>query len=298
MDYYIKNKDVNNINIFSSLNECLKYVSSYDTIYIECDLYEKVYIKIPNLTIIGINKPTIFYDAYHGMIIKKEHGGGGIKTYGTTGSATFTVLKEALNFHMENIIIKNSYLRKYEDIHTQNVAFKTESINGLYKNVDFISTQDTLYIDNNDNLIDNCYIEGDVDFVFGCGNAIIKDSKIRLLKVLKSNAYICAPDTYISNDYGFLFYNCDFLCQEDNEKYLGRPWYPSGAKEEVRPKVMFMTSRFVGNINMHMITMHKGDPSNYELYISNCWYNDNLINSTNEKIDNKYLKYLNKIIGE
>lgn len=301
MDYYIRKDNINNINIFSSLNECLNFVSSFDTIYVECDLYEKVYIKKPNLTIIGINKPTIFYDAYHGMIMKKEHGGNGIKLYGTTGSSTFTVFSEAYNFHMENIKIKNSYFRKKEDIHTQNVAFKTESINGFYKNVSFISTQDTLYIDNNDNFFDDCYIEGDVDFIFGSGNALIKDCKIKLLKVLDSNCYICAPNTYISNDYGFLFYNCIFVCLEDNNKYLGRPWYPSGAKEEVSPKVMFMDSKFLGNINLHMIQMHKKDPNNYNCYISNCNYNEQIINDTNDNIKEKYLKYLkylNKFLGE
>lgn len=269
--------------IVSDIKEALDKAKAYDIIYLYDDFYfGKYYIVTPNLTIIGIDKPVISYDARNGMVVRDCDGGDGIKTYGTTGSASVTVKPDAINLRIENVVIKNDYHRKKGDKGTQNVAFKTEATGGVYVNVDFISEQDTLYIDNDDNYFDSCYIEGDVDFIFGSGCALINNSVIKMIQVLDSNAYLCAPDTYVSRKFGFIFSNCDILSVGDNKKYLGRAWYPSGALEPVCPKALFYKCKFPSDLDPKIITMHEGDPTNFVYYIHDCIQNGSLIDNTND----------------
>lgn len=61
-----------------------------------------------------------------------------------------------------------------------------------------------------------------------------------MLQILDSNAYLCAPDTYASSKYGFIFANTRVISSGNNKKYLGRAWYPGGAKEMVIPVYYFI----------------------------------------------------------
>lgn len=291
---YINNDMVN----YKTLKEVFSLVKPNDEVYLLDDYYfEKVYLNVPNVKLIGNdNYPVIDYDAYHGLIIREIDGGDGVKTYGTTGSSTFTVLENASNFYMTKVTVKNSYIRKLNDKGTQNVAFKTSAKNGKYIDVKFIGAQDTLYIDECDNLFDNCYVEGDVDFIFGSGDAVIKNSTIKMLKILKSNAYLCAPDTYVKNKYGFVFYNCKVLSEEGNLKYLGRAWYPGGALYEVKPMVMFMNVSFPADVELKLITMHENDPVNFVYYLKDVTQNGQTIsNYSDGEIDKYYREYVNRL---
>ena len=131
-----------------SLYEALFIAHENDVIILEDKVYfEKIKITTSNLTIIGTNNSTIEYDDYHARIIPQNLGGDGIKKYGTTGSATFTVKEEAVNFKAEGITFKNSHKRTIGINGGQAVAFKSESSGLRIKNCKFISDQDTLYVD-------------------------------------------------------------------------------------------------------------------------------------------------------
>ena len=72
----------------------------------------------------------------------------------------------------------------------------------------------------------NCYICGDVDFIFGSAAAYFEDCEIFSLK---RNAEICgyvtAPSTPESKRFGYIFNNCRFTSDCPPESvYLGRPW--------------------------------------------------------------------------
>lgn len=291
-----KNKEYNGTIALNNLKEALEIAQPFDEIYlIDEAYYGKFYIKTPNLKIIGnCSYPKITYDAYHGLLVRDEDGGDGSKVYGTTGSSTLTVLPEAHHLYMEYVCVENSHKRVLNVKNQQNVAFKTEASDGQFYKVRFIGTQDTLYIEGNNNSFKQCFIEGDVDFIFGPADALIYDSEIKMLKVLDNNAYLCAPNTYFFNQYGLVFYNNVVTGIEGNKKYLGRAWYPGGALYEVRPRVMFMNTSFNLDINLELITMHAGDPTNYSYFLSSC---DNLgqkINNSTSSIDSYYLDYVKK----
>lgn len=78
----------------------------------------------------------------------------------------------------------------------------------------------------------NCYIEGDVDFIFGGGMALFQNcvlySKCRPQNQTDAGhiqGYITAPSTPQAQEYGYLFSECQFLsdCPPDSV-YLSRPW--------------------------------------------------------------------------
>lgn len=295
MRYYVDKTGTNNKNeiYLNSFFEALSLAKPYDEIVLCGEVYYgKFYIKTPNLTITGINKPTIHYDARNGETIRECDGGDGVKTYGTTGSASVTVLPDAKDLKISNVRIKNSYIRDPLKKNNQNVAFKTSAKGGRYFNIDFIGSQDTLYIDESDNIFDSCYIEGDVDFIFGSGDAIIKNSVINMLEINNSKAYLCAPNTYTDNKYGFVFYNCYVRTQGENEKYLGRAWYPSGALRPVKPRCVFYKCHIPKNVSLRMITMHEGDPVNFECYTYCIYQDDKVLYAKEDNILNYYINYL------
>ncbi len=77
--------------------------------------------------------------------------------------------------------------------------------------------------------LENCYIEGDVDFIFGGGEAIFDNCTIHSLnRNDKINGYVTAPSTCASKN-GFTFYRCQLTGDASEESvYLGRPWRPYG----------------------------------------------------------------------
>ena len=72
-------------------------------------------------------------------------------------------------------------------------------------NVDLYSFQDTLQI-NGQAYVQNCYIEGDVDFMWGTGPSFFENCE---LKSLRNNGYFTQIRNPISN-HGYVFKNCIF----------------------------------------------------------------------------------------
>lgn len=273
--------DLKEMNIL--LAEAVLLAKEGDTILLEDKTYyEKIKITQKGLTLLGRKNSRIAFDAYHGAIIPEVMGGDGVKRFGTTGSATFTVLEGADGFTAKNITFLN-YFKRNGTKNGQAVAFKSE-INGLrIENCRFISEQDTLYVDyGKDNLIVNSYIEGDVDFIFGSANCVFSGCEI-VANPIYGKAYFLAPDTFCSNTEGFIFRNCDFRVVSDAKVYLGRAWFPSGARESVYPRATLQNCRLSGNIEMDLIQMHEQDLRSYELKIENCSLNQRLISSRDRK---------------
>lgn len=107
----------------------------------------------------------------------------------------------------------------------------------VFRHVRFLGNQDTLYV-NSASTADigrayfrDCYIEGDVDSIFGRGTAVFDRSEIRALSRGSdtNNGYVTAASTMISNRYGFLIYRSRLTTNAPaGTVYLGRPWHPSG----------------------------------------------------------------------
>lgn len=255
-----------NIYAINTLKEALDKASCGDVIYLEDRIYyEKIVIEVPNLTIIGKKNSKISYNVSHGTLIP-----GTNKKYGTTGSASVLVKDNATGFTAINVTFENNF-DSVGQKNAQAVALKIECNNSKLDSCKILGKQDTLYIDyGKNNLVKNCYIEGDVDFIFGSADCTFENCIIKALKTEKNVAYFTAPSTYINNQEGFNFKNCTFICDKDLDCYLGRPWFPGGALMPVYPKVKFINCKLDENIKLYLKKMHENDSSSYIFGIENC----------------------------
>lgn len=75
----------------------------------------------------------------------------------------------------------------------------------------------------------NCYICGNVDFIFGSATAYFEGCQIESLGHGHENTvqgYVTAASTPEGQTYGYVFKNCDLISNEcpEGTVYLGRPW--------------------------------------------------------------------------
>jgi len=80
----------------------------------------------------------------------------------------------------------------------------------------------------------DCLIEGTVDFIFGCGEAVFEDCEIRSLADARGVGYAAAPAHALEQAAGFTFRQCRFTAAEGVEPgsiYLARPWRDYGLCE-------------------------------------------------------------------
>jgi pectate lyase len=158
-------------------------------------------------------------------------------TYGTSGSATVTI--SGHDFEARNLTFENSFDEKgHPEIKSQQaVAVKTQADRLVFDNVRFIGNQDTLYVNSPAvgaaarHYFRGCYIEGDVDFIFGRGTAVFDRCVIRALSrgSATNNGYVTAASTPDTQKYGFLITRSTILSDApDQSFYLGRPWHPGG----------------------------------------------------------------------
>ncbi|MER5180604.1 pectinesterase family protein [Streptomyces sp. NPDC002896] len=162
--------------------------------------------------------------------------GGG--TYGTTGSATTTV--QADGFTARWITFANDWLRADhpEITGTQAVAIKAMGDRSAFHHCRFLGHQDTLYADSiardvfARQYFRNCYVEGDVDFVFGRATAVFERCRFHTLDRTDlagaPYGFVFAPSTAGANPRGYLVTRSQVTSEAPDEYYkLARPWVPS-----------------------------------------------------------------------
>ncbi|MFC8722433.1 pectinesterase family protein [Kitasatospora sp. NPDC057198] len=162
--------------------------------------------------------------------------GGG--TYGTTGSATFTV--QADGFTAADATFANDWLRADHPgwTGTQAVAVKATGDRTAFLRCRFLGHQDTLYADSASlgsfarQYYGRCYVEGDVDFVFGRATAVLDRCELRTLARTDLDSvpqgFVFAPSTARADPRGFLATRCAFTSTAPAGAFrLARPWVPS-----------------------------------------------------------------------
>ncbi|MES5822729.1 pectinesterase family protein [Streptomyces sp. RG80] len=175
----------------------------------------------------------IVYDNAAGT--PKPDGSG---TYGTTGSAT-TLVRPA-GFTARWITFANDWLRADHPgvSGTQAVAIKVLGDRSAFHHCRFLGHQDTLYADSAALTVfarqyfAHCYVEGDVDFVFGRGTAVFEHCHFRTLtRTDLSGApygFVFAPSTAGANPLGYLVTRSRVSSEAPDAYYkLARPWVPS-----------------------------------------------------------------------
>nr|WSX74818.1 pectinesterase family protein [Streptomyces sp. NBC_00899] len=159
-------------------------------------------------------------------------------TYGTSGSATVTTQAEGLT--VRHITFANDWLRAdHPDITgTQAVAVKVQGDRSAFHRCRFLGHQDTLYADTlaadvlARQYFEDCYAEGDVDFVFGRATAVFDRCRFRTLDRTDLAAppygFVFAPSTTAADPHGFLATRCRITSAAPGAAYkLARPWVPS-----------------------------------------------------------------------
>lgn len=212
------------------------------------DYYEKVYINVPNVKLIGTNEKKVGADesGNNGAVIwfdnlagEKDPSGNDI---GTFSSYSVRVGTGALDFEARNITFKNkynthalyaqseSYLQeKFGNKNTQAVALRVDSSSAEFYNCKMTGYHDTLHIEGGNHYYEGCWIEGHTDYIFG------NDSNTYFYKChiysigagsASNGGYVVAnrPST---TKYICVFNECDFDADPntvDGTVALGRPW--------------------------------------------------------------------------
>jgi pectinesterase len=154
--------------------------------------------------------------------------------HGTSDSSTFIVATRA--FQAANLTIANDFAEPSGQSSVQAPALTAQADQLVFQNVRFLGNQDTLQIKSTSvttvarSYFMDCYIEGDVDFIFGRGTAVFDGCTIKYLTDRKTGSTIFAPSTESSNPFGILVIKSQIgSASGSNSTYLGRAWDDSSA---------------------------------------------------------------------
>ena len=253
---------------------------------------EKVYIEIPNVSLVN-EDPTktvsIDYNAYNEL---KSASGVSWSTY---GSSSVTVREEASNFKAENITFRNTSFMDSNEYNNcpagskQACAIVVDADKSVFNNCTFFGLQDTLYARLNNQSYNNCKISGFTDFIFG-EEANVKFSGCTVTSLLRkkkdgtldsNGGYLVATKpTSVDIKMGFWFDNCSFEKEEGvlaESISLARPW----GKDS---KVIFSNS----TMGDHISKQAYNNTSSGSRYVSM---------SNNSPVNAKYYEYNNSGLG-
>ncbi len=189
--------------------------------------YEKIVVRESktNITMIGEDRKNTLleYDDY-----AKKHGEDGkpLTTYRTP-----SVTVEADDFKAKELTFLNS--AGTGDIVGQAVAVLVLGDRCVFKNCTFLAYQDTFYTKgvNSRIYVKDCFIEGDIDFIFGSSTSVFETC---IISSINEPAFVTAPSTPISRKYGYLFEKCRLVSAlPPKTVYLGRPWHPGGDPDAI-----------------------------------------------------------------
>ena len=206
---------------------------------------QKILIRVPNITVIGAGaeKTRIVYGDY---ARKRDFLGAEYNTF-----RTYTVAVCADDVTLKGLSIVNDAL--HPEIKGQEVALSVVGTGFHMEDSVLTSTQDTLFAGPLPSdligryegfLLDdlrrsgfmtqtytNCRIEGTVDFIFGCADALFDSCEIRSVCDARSTGYVAAPAHDRNRKEGLHFRNCSFTCESGvatGSIYLARPWRDYG----------------------------------------------------------------------
>lgn len=203
---------------------------------------EKIVINKPNITFCGEDRAQTILSWNDHSGVKDATG----KSIGTWKCATLIV--RAPDFRAENLTIENTFDYLGNDIKSptdpsftnepQAVALMTDqgSDRATFLNINLRSYQDTLFVSSGRSYFKQCAIAGNIDFIFGAGQAVIDDCDIitRPRGVDTQGepvAYITAPSTQLVDKFGIVIINSRLKKESDqvppHSCPLGRPWHPT-----------------------------------------------------------------------
>lgn len=229
---------------FKTITEALKSIENEteeNVIYIKKGVYkEQLEIKRPNIMLKGesADETVITYGLGANEILEDGYKRGTFRTY--------SVFIDGDNFTAENITFINS-AGLGKDV-GQAIAVYADADNITFKNCILLGSQDTLFTGplpeaeieprgfigpkqhapriNGRQYYKECYIKGDVDFIFGSATAYFEKCEIFSQNIKQDvNGYVTAPSTPCGQKYGYVFESCKFTSNcPPQTVFLGRPW--------------------------------------------------------------------------
>ena len=150
-------------------------------------------------------------------------------THGTSDSST--VIVSTRQFQAMNLTISNDFAEPSGQSAVQAPALTTQADQVVFQNVRFLGNQDTVQLKSTNvttvarSYFKSCYVEGDVDFIFGRGTSVLDGCTIRYLTARKTGSTIVAPSTESTHSFGMLVINSQIgSASGSNSTYLGRAW--------------------------------------------------------------------------
>ena len=205
--------------------------------------------------VVSITKPNIRMrsndpDAAKTVIIFDKSAG---TSGGTLHSATVTITGD--NFFAENMTFANDWNATHPQLPagSQALAVMVTGDKAVFKNMRFLGNQDTVYAGSRNCRPDgqpcmptrqyfkDCYIAGNVDFIFGDSKAVFDHCEIH--STPHSEGFITAQSKhYPDEDSGFVFNHCKLTADAGvTGVWLGRPWRPYA-------KVIFLNTEMGAHI--------------------------------------------------
>lgn len=272
LDTIYVSHNAENRNTFSSITDALQSIPKNNrksvTICIAPGIYhEKITVDRPFVTLQGMgqsNEDTVLtFDDYANFIMEDGSKMGTFRSY--------SVLIDAHDVTLKNLTIENA--SGDSATHGQAIALYADGDRLLIDSCRLLGHQDTLFTGplppkelvkdgfigpkqfapriNGRQYYKNCYICGDVDFIFGSATAYFENCTIESLSRfsdVRSEAdggaasansisqkesasmpiqgYVTAASTPEGQDYGYVFSGCHIITKDcpKGSVYLGRPW--------------------------------------------------------------------------
>lgn len=237
-------EEINGSKTYKTVQAAINAVDSNNTkeyiIFIKSGVYYgKVNIDKPYITLIGENAKNtrITYDLAQGSLNAEG------KEWGNK-CATVNITAAATDFSAANITFENCFDEQNPDVKSkQALAVRDDGDRSVFSRCRFLGNQDTLFANIGRQYYYKCYIEGDVDFIYGGAAAVLENCDIMSLDrgSDKNNGYICAPSTVQDQNCGFLIENSRLVSNisAPGTVSLGRPWHPSSSKVPVNSCVIY-----------------------------------------------------------
>ncbi|MGA2352198.1 MAG: pectinesterase family protein [Terracidiphilus sp.] len=193
--------------------------------------HEVLTIDKPNIQLRSANT-----DAGKTVVVNDRSAGA---NGGTMHSSTVNITAD--NFFAENITFENNFNQTHPQLPagSQALALLVTGDRAVFHNVRLLGNQDTVYAGSRrcspdgGNCIPtrqyfaDCYIAGNVDFIFGDSKAVFDRCEIH--STAHGGGYITAQSKhYAEEDSGFVFNRCKLIADSGltGDVYLGRPWRP------------------------------------------------------------------------
>lgn len=225
--------DVNGKGDFRKIGEAVAACTGSCEIFVKKGVYrEKVFIDKAGVRLVGEDreKTELVFGDY--ALMERENG----YPIGTFETATLRIDEKGEGFVMENISVVND--AGEGNVVGQAVALYLDCDRAIVNNCRLSARQDTLLCGPiptditgkeaslNRQYFKNCFIEGNVDFIFGGGCVLFEDCDIFIVgRSGFPSGYVTAACTDKGQEFGFVFKNCKISGSGSRGRaFLGRPW--------------------------------------------------------------------------